>query len=184
MFNLPILVQFFSRFFFHFSRFLLRPIEILNPRLYMAMYLRLLAIMGVKFEGDPRYISIRARFDDFDRVTMSDRVVISEGVVLLTHDYSVTTGLIACGNSPDTDVAFIKDIYISNNVFVGWGSIIMPGTRINENVIVGAGSVVRGEIPANSIVIGNPARVVSGLLDKADFWKDNLDAFSLRIDKK
>lgn len=54
----------------------------------------------------------------------------------------------------------IAKTIIGNNVFVGMGSIILPGSRIGDNVIIGAGSVVRGLIPENSVVIGNPAKVV------------------------
>ena len=49
---------------------------------------------------------------------------------------------------------------MGNNVFVGFGSIILPGVTIGDNVIVGAGSVVRKDIPENSVVFGNPACVV------------------------
>lgn len=49
---------------------------------------------------------------------------------------------------------------IGNYVFIGAGSIILPGVTIGNNVIVGAGSVVRDDIPDNSVVMGNPARVV------------------------
>ena len=48
-------------------------------------------------------------------------------------------------------------ISIGNNVFIGHGSIILPGVTIGNNVIVGAGSVVRTDIPDDSVVCGNPA---------------------------
>ena len=49
---------------------------------------------------------------------------------------------------------------IGNNVFVGSGSIILPGVTIGNNVIVGAGSVVRTDIPDDSVVTGNPATII------------------------
>lgn len=49
---------------------------------------------------------------------------------------------------------------IGNYVFIGKGSIVLPGVTIGNNVIVGAGSVVRDNIPDNSVVMGNPARIV------------------------
>ena len=48
-----------------------------------------------------------------------------------------------------------------NNVFVGRGSIILPGISIGDNCVIGAGSVVSSSIPSNSVAVGNPARVVS-----------------------
>ena len=52
---------------------------------------------------------------------------------------------------------------IGNCVFIGAGSIILPGVSIGNNVIVGAGSIVRNNIPDNSVVIGNPAKVICTL---------------------
>lgn len=49
---------------------------------------------------------------------------------------------------------------IGDYVFIGAGSIVLPGVTIGSNVIVGAGSIVRDSIPDNSVVMGNPARVV------------------------
>jgi acetyltransferase-like isoleucine patch superfamily enzyme len=172
-----------SRVFFHLSRMMLRFIEAVSPRRYMPIYQTLLAKYGITFIGVPRYIASKVRFDDFSLVTLGDRIVISESVALLTHDYSLTTGLISINKCPTTDQAFLKPINIWNNVFIGLGSIILPGANIGNNVIVGAGSVVRGKIPDDSIVIGNPATVICKLTDKSKIWFEKMDSSSLRVDK-
>ena len=51
-------------------------------------------------------------------------------------------------------------IDIGNDVFIGWGSIILPNTRIGNKVIIGAGAVVAHDIPDNSVVCGNPCKIV------------------------
>lgn len=48
-------------------------------------------------------------------------------------------------------------VKIKNNVYVGYASIILPGTIIEDNVIIGGGTVVRGHIEADSVYMGNPA---------------------------
>lgn len=53
-----------------------------------------------------------------------------------------------------------KKIKIGNNVWVGWGAIILKGVKIGENSIVAAGSVVVKDVPSNVIVAGNPARII------------------------
>lgn len=171
-----------SRVFFHVIKFFLKLLDGRLPRLYMRFYNALLKVMGVKMSGPPRYISTSVRFDDFDKISLGYRTVISEKVILLTHDYSVTTGLIALGKTPETDIAIIKDIVIGDNVFIGMGAIIMPGTIINDNVIIGAGSVVRGTIPEDSIVIGNPSKVIGTLSEKALLWEQNLKSAVTRVD--
>lgn len=54
-------------------------------------------------------------------------------------------------------------ILIGKNVWVGGGSIILPGVTIGENTTIGAGSVVTKDIPANVLAVGNPARVIRQL---------------------
>lgn len=127
------------------------------------MYNNLLSFVGVKLNGKPRFISTDVRIDSFDFIEMGERVVISEKVVLLTHDYSYTTALISLDELPKTDVSLNKKIIIGSNVFIGIGSILLPGCQIGNNVIIGAGSVVRGKIPEDSIYIGNPGKVIGGI---------------------
>jgi len=159
-----------SRLLLHVINMLVVPLELVSPRIYMIFYTWLLAKYGIKFTGVPRYISSRVRFDDFDLVTMGDRSVLSKYVILLTHDYSITTALIANGQTPPTDVATRRPIHIGNNVFIGMNVIVMPGTTIGDNVIVGAGSVLRGKVPSDSIMVGNPAVRVGGLSDDPGRW--------------
>ena len=45
-----------------------------------------------------------------------------------------------------------------DNVFIGYGSIILPGVTIGPNAIVAAGAVVTRDVPPNSVVGGVPAR--------------------------
>jgi maltose O-acetyltransferase len=51
-------------------------------------------------------------------------------------------------------------IHIGNNVWLGGGSIILPGVSIGDDVIVGAGSVVTRDVPSGVTVVGNPARLL------------------------
>ena len=48
-----------------------------------------------------------------------------------------------------------------DNVFIGYGCIILPGITIGPNAIVGAGSVVTRDVPPNSVVVGAPARQIA-----------------------
>jgi len=53
-----------------------------------------------------------------------------------------------------------KKIEIGNNVWIGWGVVILKGVKIGDNSIVAAGAVVVNDVPDNVIVAGNPAVVV------------------------
>lgn len=87
-------------------------------------------------------------------VTIGDNVLIT-GSRILTHDASTKKFL---------GYTKLGSVTIGNNVFIGFGCIILPGVTIGNNVIVGAGTVVSKDIPDNSVVVGNPMRVV-GTLD-------------------
>ncbi len=166
-----LMIRGFSRLFMHIIRVVIVPVEFISTRFYMRLYLSLLIRMGLNITGTPRYISTKARFDDLTLTTLGERTVISKHVVLLTHDYSVTTALITLGELPATDIGVSRPIVIGNNVFIGMGAIVMPGSCIGDNVIVGAGSVIRGLVPGDSVVIGNPGAVVDTISGQEARWR-------------
>lgn len=51
-------------------------------------------------------------------------------------------------------------VKIEDGVWIGGGSIILPGVIIGQNSVIGAGSVVTHSIPANCVAVGNPCRVI------------------------
>jgi acetyltransferase-like isoleucine patch superfamily enzyme len=153
---------------FHVFKKIIGVIVYFSPRLYMDFYNILLKNSGFKINGTPRFIAKSARFDDFDRITLGDRLVVSMNVHFLTHDYSFTTALIAVNKTPKTDIGILRNIVVGNNVFIGMNTLILPGTTIGDNVIIGAGSVVRGNIKSNSICSGNPAVIIGDIAEFAE----------------
>lgn len=49
-------------------------------------------------------------------------------------------------------------VVIGNNVYIGTGSLIMPGVTIGDNSLIAAGSVVTKSVPSYVVVAGNPAK--------------------------
>lgn len=49
---------------------------------------------------------------------------------------------------------------IGDNVWIGWGSIILKGTVIGNNCVVGAGSLVAGKFPDNVVIASNPGKII------------------------
>ena len=83
-------------------------------------------------------------------ITIGDNDTITNATIL-AHDASTKKSL---------GYTKVGRVDIGDNVFIGYGAIVLPNTRIGNNVIVGAGTVIAKDIPDNSIVVGNPCRVL------------------------
>lgn len=149
------------------------------PNSYMKNYTQYLLSCGVILQGMPAFIADDVYFDshDYSIISIGNDVVISMGVTLLTHDYSIARGIEAIKgklwvNDAKNTPYFLKPISIGDNCFIGAGSILLPGTNIGRDCIIGAHTVVKGNIPDDSVVIGNPGRIVA----KTSEWaKRHLD---------
>ena len=51
-------------------------------------------------------------------------------------------------------------ITIGSHVWIGGGSLILPGVTIGDHTVIGAGSVVTRDIPSNVVAVGNPCRIL------------------------
>ena len=71
-----------------------------------------------------------------------------------THNHAVLE--IPIKNQGD----YSEEIKIGNNVWIGRGCIILPGTVIEDGVVIGANSVVKGKLQKNCIYAGSPARLI------------------------
>ena len=60
------------------------------------------------------------------------------------------------------------ELVIGDDVWIGFGSILLTGTTVGRGAIVAAGSVVTRDVPAYAIVAGNPAQVIGQRFDQAD----------------
>ncbi len=84
-------------------------------------------------------------------ITIGDDVTLAPRVHILAHDASTKKLL---------GYTRIGKVRIGNRVFVGAGSIILPGVTIGNDVVVGAGSIVTHDVPGGTVVGGNPAKVI------------------------
>ena len=131
--------------------------------------------------GERCSIQTNVTFTDPAYVRLGSNVWLT-GCTLLGHDASAVMLNRAFGLKLDR----VGKIDIRDHVFVGHGSIILPGVTIGPNAIVAAGSVVNRDVPPDSIVAGVPARVV-GNIDRLIArlqdqtarlpWKEALDRY-------
>ena len=113
--------------------------------------------------GNNCEINMNCVFLDCNRITIGDNALIAPGV----HIYTVFHPIAAderfrISNNGEFPFAISKTapVTIGKNVWIGGGSMIMPGVIIGDNVTIGAGSVVTKPIPDNVLAYGNPCRVI------------------------
>lgn len=87
-------------------------------------------------------------------IEIGSDVIIAPRVHILAHDASTKIFL------NHTRVANVK---IGNRVFIGAGTIILPGVTIGDDIVIGAGSVVTKDVPSDSVAVGNPAKIICSL---------------------
>lgn len=68
----------------------------------------------------------------------------------------------------------VKNTIIGSNVFVGAGSLILPGVKVGDNVIIAAGSVVTKDIPDDTVFGGNPAKKISSTSTYLEKMKESM----------
>lgn len=54
----------------------------------------------------------------------------------------------------------LKPVRIGNDVWIGAGAIILPGSDIGDGAVIGAGSVVKGRVDPYIVVAGVPAKKI------------------------
>lgn len=114
--------------------------------------------IGVKIGVNCRLISVNFGAEPF-LISIGNHVSITKAT-FITHDGGVW---IFRDEMPDLDL--FKPIKIGNNVFIGYGTVILPGAVVSDNVVIGAMSVVSGFIPPDSICAGVPARKIRSVAE-------------------
>ena len=147
-----------------FAKFQVLAARKLRPKSYMKMYNKYLKIAGVHLNGTVKFIHPSVHLDTgyAENLYLGDNFVVSINSVILAHDYSLECGMASIGlGDLKNEKKIVKDVHIGNNVFIGAGCIILPGTEIGDNCIIGAGVVCSGKIPENSVIVSEKYKILS-----------------------
>lgn len=99
-------------------------------------------------------------------IEIGDDVILAPRVHLLAHD---------AGTKLFLNYTRVSNVKIGNKVFIGAGSIVLPGVTIGDNVVIGAGSIVSKDIPSNSLAVGSPAKVICSLEEYLQKKRNNMN---------
>ena len=108
--------------------------------------------------GNNCEVNMNCTFLDDNKIIIGDNVLIAPNVQIYTA-YHPTHYLDRFTISENETFNFCKTqtapVIIGKNVWIGGGTIILPGVTIGDNTVIGAGS----DIPADTIAYGNPCKV-------------------------
>ncbi|WP_188085477.1 acyltransferase, partial [Pseudoalteromonas fuliginea] len=107
--------------------------------------------------NDSNFIDARGGLDLGVNVILAPRVCI----LTYNHDHTNSDWL------PYSPEIIRKKVVVGDNTWIGFDSLILPGSHVGKNCVIGAKSVLKGLYPDNSLIVGNPAKVVK-TLNKTD----------------
>jgi maltose O-acetyltransferase len=122
--------------------------------------------------GNPSLLSVgdfsfigRATIQLMASVSIGNRVIINDGVTILTGTHDVNDEHFQLKTKP---------VVIGDYAWICTGALVLPGVTIGEGGVVAAGAVVTRDVPAYNVVAGNPARVVRANRSQKLDYKPNL----------
>lgn len=139
--------------------------------------------------GDNFYIG---KFSQIECDTeIGDNVVVANRVAFVgryDHNYlqiGVPVRLASCIRDRDYTWKGLHDkTVVSDDVWIGYGSIILSGVKIGQGSIIAAGSVVTGDIEPFSIYAGVPARKIKERFEKEMDRNEHIRLYNLKYKKK
>ena len=122
---------------------------------------------GIKL-GEHVFVNSNCTFLDGGYITIGAHTLIGPNVQLYTatHPINANERFVNDWDERSGDLFFrtkALPITIEDNVWIGGGTIVLPGITIGRNSVIGAGSVVTKSIPTYSVAVGNPCRVIREL---------------------
>lgn len=119
--------------------------------------------------GSNIYANYALTLVDDGHIYIGDWVQFGPNVTVVTAGHPILPEL-----RKEPFLQFNKDVHIEEGVWIGAGSIILPGVTIGKWSVIGAGSVVTRDIPAGVVAYGNPCRVAREISkrDRYYFYKN------------
>ena len=118
------------------------------------------------FIGDKVIINMNCTFVDNNRIDIGSNVLIAPNVQIYTatHSTKVNERMVQDGSEGEEICrTYALPVRVEDGVWIGGGSVLLPGVTIGRNSVIGAGSVVTRSIPENCVAVGNPCRVIKHL---------------------
>lgn len=118
--------------------------------------------------GNHVYANFNLTLVDDGHIYIGDKTMIGPNVTIATAGHPIHPTL------RYLEMQYNIDVHIGKNVWIGAGSVILPGVTIGDHTVIGAGSIVTKDIPSNVVAVGNPCRVLReiGEHDEEYYFQD------------
>jgi acetyltransferase-like isoleucine patch superfamily enzyme len=105
--------------------------------------------------GDFVFIGRGSEIDAALSVTIGAHSLLAPNVFITDHGHNMSRS-----RRIDAQDATSAPVLIGSDVWIGTGSVILPGVTIGEGAVIGANSVVTSNVADYAIVAGTPARFI------------------------
>ena len=114
--------------------------------------------------GATSFVNANCVFLDSAEIRIGANALIAPGVQLLTatHPPRAADRIVPIAERDPRRAPYrthARPITIGDDVWIGAGTIVLPGVTIGDAVTIGAGSLVTSDIPSHSLAFGQPCRV-------------------------
>lgn len=107
--------------------------------------------------GESAHIQPRCQFSAYKGpIVIGQRAEIAPACAFYSYNHGMSTGM----PIREQPISTKGGITLDDDVWLGYGVVVLDGVHIGRGAVVGAGSVVTKSIQADGMAVGNPARVI------------------------
>jgi acetyltransferase-like isoleucine patch superfamily enzyme len=123
-----------------------------------------------------------------ESVSIGDHCMLSWGSVVTdswlgTDVHQRQIALAVAAAAPNRPMPFWGEpraVVLGDNVWVGFGTVVMPGVTIGHGAVLGSKTVITDDVPPYAVVVGSPSKIIR-YLDPTDTPEAKAAAFERHL---
>lgn len=117
------------------------------------VYLKIVADAAALRLGEHTFVGRGVEFDIMSSVSVGSHSLIAPRCFITDHVHGIRPDL-----RIDQQPCEAQPVVIGSDVWLGAGTVVLPGVKIGDGAVVGANSVVTSDVAPHTVVAGAPAR--------------------------
>ena len=124
------------------------------------VYLKVVSDTATLRLGGHTFVGRGVEFDVLTGVSVGSHSLIAPRCFITDHVHGIRPEL-----RIDEQACRAEPVVIGSDVWLGAGTVVLPGVTIGDGAVVGANSVVTADVAAYAVVAGAPARFLRNRAD-------------------